>query len=88
MTPFEVGVLVGLALIWWAVVGAPRRIERALEKLSEQLSGLEDQLSRLDDLIGRIPGVEDYRPPDGMEWSRAMKDNPKANTNNRRNWVR
>ncbi len=88
MTLFEIGVLFGLAMICIVVAVGSSMIVEASEKVSEKLTGIENQLTNLDDLIGRIPGVEDYREPDGVEWSQAMKKNPNANTRNRRNWVR
>jgi hypothetical protein len=81
MSWFETGVLIGLALIWFAIVEGIRRIENSLSAIS-------NQLSTIDELVGRIPGVEDYSSPEGAEWFVQTKKNPNANAHNRRNWTR
>jgi hypothetical protein len=82
LTWFQIGVLCGLAFICAAIINGIRRIET----IESQLSHISGQLLDIDDLIGRIPGVEDYREPEGAEWAAESKHNPGANTRNRRNW--
>jgi hypothetical protein len=77
---------------FWAVIGGALfvgvSVSNAASKVTQKLQNIYDRLYDVEEVIWRIPGVESYEAPDGLEWSEQHKRNPGANMSNRRNWVR
>ena len=77
---------------FWAIIGTAIYIGYSISSRTDlirtDMQIIRDQLDGIDDLIGRIPGVESYVSPELDEWASEVKNNPDANTYNRRNWIK
>lgn len=81
---------------FWAILGGSGfvalnvciAIKGARDAILGRLDGIDNRLHEIDSLIVRIPGVEDYESPDGLEWHAQHKKNPDASIADRRNWIR